>query len=129
MPGGGGQVRRTRLEAVKGLFRTVAATLGDSKDEPQAAARRRIGGEKDGGGGVMRRPSQQGGKPAARGRYAALRPAKADMAVALVSEAFGPPDPCNPFEPMWQQPYTEDHAAFGGKFEDVATPLWPSPNL
>jgi hypothetical protein len=48
----------------------------------------------------------------------------------LLAAAFDPPDPCNPFAPAWQQPYTEDHPAFAGNFEDDRPPPnWPSANL
>jgi hypothetical protein len=51
-------------------------------------------------------------------------------AVFLPTEAFGPPDPCNPFDPMWQQPYTEDHAGFEEHFAGDRPPAdHPSANL
>ena len=51
-------------------------------------------------------------------------------AVTFLSEAFGPPDPCNPFDPVWQQPFTEDQTAFAENFEDAMPPPdCPSANL
>jgi hypothetical protein len=124
------------LAAIKGLFRSAAKAITDSEDEPTPAAkRRRRSGETEGDLRKHRPTLDHGsGQSAARGRFAILQPAKAeqaaDRAIAYLAEAFGPPDPCNPFEPMWQQPYTEDHADFGEHFGDaMPPPAWPSPNL
>jgi hypothetical protein len=125
---------QTILAAIKGLFRSAAKAITNSEDEPTPAAkRRRRSGETEGDlRKHMPTVDQDSDQPAARGRFAILQPAKAELAAAITFqwEAFGPPDPCNPFEPMWQQPYTEDHAGFGENFDgDMPPPAWPSPNL
>lgn len=125
------------MAAIKGLFRSAAKAITRDNDEdtPEPKSRRRRSGETEGDLRKHRPTLDHGsGQSAARGRYALLQPAKAeqaaDRAIAYLSEAFGPPDPCNPFEPMWQQPYTEDHAGFGENFGDaMPPPAWPSPNL
>jgi hypothetical protein len=46
-------------------------------DAPEPEARKRRGGEKEGGGPIIMRPVAHAARPAARGRYARLRGAKA----------------------------------------------------
>ena len=130
-PPGAGRDRQTISGAIKTLFKDAvkALTRGKDEDAPEPKPRRRRGETE----GELRKhvpPADHGSdQPAARGRYAGLQPAKAEKIADAAVEAFGPPDPCNPFEPMWQQPYTEDHTGFGEDFGDaIPPPACPSPN-
>jgi hypothetical protein len=77
MPSGVGQSRRTKSEAIRGLFK--AAIKAITPRDPDAPPTRRRSGKKGGGGMIMLRQFARPGSPAARGRYAGLQPVRASI--------------------------------------------------
>lgn len=77
MPSGVGQSRRTKSEAIRGLFKAVIKAV--TQRDPDAPRTRRRSGKKGGGGMIMLRQFARNGRPAARGRYAGLQPVRASM--------------------------------------------------
>lgn len=82
-----GSLNRTIAAAIKALFRLVAKVLADKADEPRPGAARRRRGETDGGllKPIMSQPALAG-RPAARGRYAALQPARIESEASLCAD-------------------------------------------
>jgi hypothetical protein len=106
------------------LFRAARKALLDQDEEPPAADKKR-GGET--GGAFLVAARKLFPRSLARRAFRLARdilswsgPAVADA--AFLPEAFGPPDPCNPFDSTWQQPFIEHHADFAGNFEDAMPP-------
>jgi hypothetical protein len=105
MPSGAGQSRRTKSEAVRELFKAaIKAVTLPGNDAPEPDARKRRSGEKDGGGPLLVTPRslQHGGRPAARGPYAALHNGKArtgkfDMEAPAVQSGSFSLSLCDPF--------------------------------
>jgi hypothetical protein len=82
-----GNLNRTIAAALKALFRMVAKVLADKADEPRPGAARRRRGETDGGllKPIVSQPAVAG-RPAARGRYAALQPARTESEASLCAD-------------------------------------------
>jgi hypothetical protein len=82
-----GSLNRTIAAAIKALFRMVANVLADKADEPSPGTARRRRGETDGSllKPIVSRPALAG-RPAARGRYAALQPARVEREAALYAD-------------------------------------------
>jgi hypothetical protein len=78
-----GSKNRTIAGAIKALFRKTAQLVsGRDDDEPRPQTRRRGRGETE---GDLRKPMLRPSRAAARGRYAALQPVKAEQAAAVES--------------------------------------------
>lgn len=82
-----GSLNRTIAVAIKALFRLVAKVLGDKADEPRPGTTRRRRGETDGGllKPIVSQPALTS-RPAARGRYAALQPARTESEASLCAD-------------------------------------------
>jgi hypothetical protein len=121
--------RTSAARSILRQFRAAIKALLDDEPPPPAAKKR--SGETAGSFGIAARifGLRSVAGRAFRAATAMLSRSRARAAVAFVWEAFGPPDPCNPFDPIWQQPYTED-AGFEEHFADDRPPAdHPSANL
>jgi hypothetical protein len=125
---GSEQQTKTGIRGVlRRLFRQAVKALLDP-DEPSPAARKRSG-ETRGAFGLLARKLIV--RSLARRAFGAARAILSPGRPAVfLGQAFGPPDPCNPFDPVWQQPYIEDHAGYEEHFADDQPPAdYPSANL
>ena len=70
---------KNRTSWIRGLFTAAWKAITQCDDDAPQLQKRRRRGEKEGDGPVMMRrpPARHADRPAARGRYAALQPAKA----------------------------------------------------
>lgn len=126
-----GSKNRTIAGAIESLFRSVAkAIIGRDEDEPQPETRRRRSGETE---GDLRKPvvrSYLAAKPAARGRYAALRPTKVEAAVFAPADAYAGAGMCLAdtldWLNLWQDNAANDHW-FADDFSAKQDRYFPQP--
>jgi hypothetical protein len=123
-----GRSENRTIRSIRQQFRAAIKALLD--DEPPPAAKKRRG-ETGGAFGMAARifslrSLARSAFRTAKGTLSRSRPAVA--AVTFLWEVLGPPNPCDPFNPV--QPLTEDHAGFGEPFaEALPPPDYPSANL
>ena len=121
--------RTSAASSILQQFRAARKALLDDEPPPPAAKKR--SGETRGAFGMAARKFTL--RSLARRAFGTAKTILAQgrpAGAAFLAEAFGPPDPGNPFDPMWQQPFTEDQPAFAENFdEDVPPANCPSANL